>query len=473
MDELTGRRLGAVSVGVALCIAATEVQRYTALWPVGTLDPVTKYTTLIVFLIAAMVGLLAVHRRTGAAYRQVWLLVVLGLISAAGVMARIAITFGSSAASAPLAIVAALGMEAPYVLMVLYAAALMRYGFRGAMRAVAAGIAGAGGIQILVSLFATTPVAYALVFLLAPAACVALLRLGREGEDPAPTARPLPSGDLAGPWVESRALAGIALAMVALTSLVVYVVHSRWVGIQDMAGASLLVQLCAGTGTLLTGNILFFAAPYVRRRSLFSFCFMLILPVAVVALYVTAVVEGTAVAVATVPLNIVYGTLLFFVWVMPCAYRSWLQPFALAVAAFLLKRLGILVASLLFAAVKVIGTVDPTWLTIAVLAALIVLDVAYYLLSHGDPGGAEAAAPGVSDPYAQACEAIADEYGLTPRERETLLLLGRGRTARIIGPALGMSDATVKTHIAHIYRKLGVNSQQALLDVVEERAAQG
>ena len=32
----------------------------------------------------------------------------------------------------------------------------------------------------------------------------------------------------------------------------------------------------------------------------------------------------------------------------------------------------------------------------------------------------------------------------------------------------GMSDATVKTHIAHIYRKLGINSQQSLLDIVEE-----
>ena len=38
---------------------------------------------------------------------------------------------------------------------------------------------------------------------------------------------------------------------------------------------------------------------------------------------------------------------------------------------------------------------------------------------------------------------------------------------------LGMSDATVKTHIAHIYRKLGVNTQQALLDVVEDEVRTG
>lgn len=468
MDELTGKRLGSVGAGVALCIAATEVQRYTALWPVGSLDPVTKYATLIVFLVAMLAVLLVVHQRTGAAYRQPWLLTGLGVLSVLGVAARILTAFGPQPVPAFLAMVGALGMEAPYILMVLYAAALMRFGFRGVMRAVAVGIAGAGGIQILVSLFATTPVAYGLVLLLAPAACVALGQLGREDSEPLAD-KPSTLGDAADSWVDSRVLTGIALAMVILTSLVVYVVHSRWVGIQDMAGASLLVQLCAGTGVLLTGNILFFAAPYVRRRTLFSFCFMLILPVAVVALYVTAIVEGTAVAVATVPLNIVYGTLLFFVWVMPCAYRSGLRSFSLLAAAFLLKRLGILVASLLFAAFKVIGTADPTWLTIAVLAVLIVLDVVYYLLSHGTSGEAPTTASG--DPYAQACESIARAYELTPRERETLLLLGRGRTARIIGPALGMSDATVKTHIAHIYRKLGINSQQSLLDMVEERAA--
>lgn len=469
MDELTGKRLGTVSAGVALCIAATEVQRYAALWPVGALDPVAKYTTLIAFLVAMMAALVIVHKRTGAAHRQAWLLAALGLLSVAGTVTRTAIVFGFWADTTPFTTIATLDMEAPYILMALYASALTRLGFRNTMRATAAGIAGAGGIQILVSLFATTPMAYALTLLLAPSACIALARLNRA--DAAPDIEPSNQSDSTSPWVGSRPLAAIALSMVALTSLVVYVVHSRWVGIQDMAGASLLVQLCAGTGMLLTGNILFFAAPYIRRRTLFSFCFMLALPVAAVALYVTAVAEGVAVAVATVPLNIVYGTLLFFVWVIPCAYRSWLQPFALLVTAFLLKRLGILVASLLFAAFKTIGTADPTWLTIAVLAALIALDVVYYLLSHNNSDGVQGPMAEPSDPYARACEAIATEFALTPRERETLLLLGRGRTARIIGQTLGMSDATAKTHIAHIYRKLGINSQQSLLDIVEERVA--
>ena len=73
------------------------------------------------------------------------------------------------------------------------------------------------------------------------------------------------------------------------------------------------------------------------------------------------------------------------------------------------------------------------------------------------------------DGYMEAIGRIAEQYRLTPREREILVLLGRGRTARYIAGELQMADATVKTHIMHIYRKLGINSQQALLDVVEEQ----
>lgn len=466
MEKLAGKHLGALGGGAALCIAATEVQRYTALWPVGVLDAVVKYTLLIGFLIASIGMLLVVQRRTKAVYQQRWLLVLLGSLSAMGVVSRIVMLFGPAGPTTPLAVVAALGMEAPYLLMILYASMLTRYGLHAAMRATALGIAGAGGIQVLISLFATTPVAYALVLALAPAACVLLFMLGQEE----PTVQTSSPTENDGPWVTSRALTVIALAVVGLTSCVVYVVHSRWVDIQDMAGASLLVQLCAGTGTLLTGNILFFAAPHIRRRTLFSFCFMLILPVAAIALYVTTIVEGTAVAVATVPLNIVYGTLLFFVWVMPCAYRCSSGAFGLSAAAFLLKRLGILIAALICAVFGTLAAMDPAWLTIVVLTALIALDVAYYLLSHATHEEGDRS-PDVADPYARACESIAATYGLTPRERETLLLLGRGRTAKVIAPALGMSDATVKTHIAHIYRKLNVNSQQALLDIVEAHVA--
>lgn len=70
--------------------------------------------------------------------------------------------------------------------------------------------------------------------------------------------------------------------------------------------------------------------------------------------------------------------------------------------------------------------------------------------------------------FQKRCDAVIVEYNLTPREAEVFSLLARGRTADIIADKLFVSPATVKSHIYHIYRKLGINSQQHLMSVVEK-----
>ena len=61
------------------------------------------------------------------------------------------------------------------------------------------------------------------------------------------------------------------------------------------------------------------------------------------------------------------------------------------------------------------------------------------------------------------------ENGLTPRESETLALLARGRNRKFISEELVVSEETIKSHVYSIYRKLGIHSQQELLDLVEVR----
>lgn len=60
-------------------------------------------------------------------------------------------------------------------------------------------------------------------------------------------------------------------------------------------------------------------------------------------------------------------------------------------------------------------------------------------------------------PPPQAADAIVGD--LTERERETLALLADGRSNKEIARELGISDATVKVHIKHLLRKLGVKSR--------------
>lgn len=48
---------------------------------------------------------------------------------------------------------------------------------------------------------------------------------------------------------------------------------------------------------------------------------------------------------------------------------------------------------------------------------------------------------------------------LTPREREVLAELAKGRTSGGIAKAFGISSATVSTHVRHIYLKLDIGSR--------------
>ncbi|MCZ4582574.1 response regulator transcription factor [Rhodococcus sp. IEGM 248] len=61
------------------------------------------------------------------------------------------------------------------------------------------------------------------------------------------------------------------------------------------------------------------------------------------------------------------------------------------------------------------------------------------------------------------------EEALTPREAELLTLLAKGMTNKELGKALFISEATVKTHLAHIYAKLGVDTRAAAVSVALRR----
>lgn len=57
---------------------------------------------------------------------------------------------------------------------------------------------------------------------------------------------------------------------------------------------------------------------------------------------------------------------------------------------------------------------------------------------------------------------------LSPREREVLLLVARGTPNRLIAEELFVSEATVKTHLAHVFNKLGVSDRAAAVATAYE-----
>jgi DNA-binding NarL/FixJ family response regulator len=58
---------------------------------------------------------------------------------------------------------------------------------------------------------------------------------------------------------------------------------------------------------------------------------------------------------------------------------------------------------------------------------------------------------------------------LSQRELEVLRLIARGSTNREAAAQLFISEATVKTHLLHIYAKLGVNDRAAAVAAAFER----
>src|SRR5690606_34615499 len=62
---------------------------------------------------------------------------------------------------------------------------------------------------------------------------------------------------------------------------------------------------------------------------------------------------------------------------------------------------------------------------------------------------------------------------LTGREREIIELIAQGMSNKLIARALDISDGTVKVHVKHLLKKLGLRSRvEAAVWMVNHRSAQ-
>lgn len=72
-------------------------------------------------------------------------------------------------------------------------------------------------------------------------------------------------------------------------------------------------------------------------------------------------------------------------------------------------------------------------------------------------------------PLEARCAALADRFGLSPREAEILVYLARGFSPTYIAKDLVLSVSTVRTHVRNIYRKLGIGKREELIHLVDEQ----
>ena len=121
------------------------------------------------------------------------------------------------------------------------------------------------------------------------------------------------------------------------------------------------------------------------------------------------------------------------------------EALAAGASGFLLKDVT---PAHLAAAVRLVGTGD----------ALLAPSITRRLVERFAGGGARAAGPAIHR----------DLAGLTPRELEVLTLMGRGLSNAELAAALTLSEATVKTHVARIFAKLGLRDRAQAVVVAYE-----
>lgn len=93
-------------------------------------------------------------------------------------------------------------------------------------------------------------------------------------------------------------------------------------------------------------------------------------------------------------------------------------------------------------------------------------DMTTKLVSAFRAGGAPAPASGDASPRAGEIES------LSAREREILACIARGASNKLIARELGIAETTVKIHVQHILRKLGLSSRvQAAVYAAERGVA--
>nr|WP_275436101.1 response regulator transcription factor [Corynebacterium singulare] len=101
-----------------------------------------------------------------------------------------------------------------------------------------------------------------------------------------------------------------------------------------------------------------------------------------------------------------------------------------------------------------------------------------YLLKDAPPAELLAAVRSAAEGDSALSPVVADKLmtrvrtprtSLTPRELEVLKLVAAGSSNREIGVELMLSEATVKSHLVHIYDKLGVRSRTSAVAAAREQ----
>jgi len=475
-----------VSIGLGFCIASTEALRYTSIWYLGSAGSLWTTSIKVFILLCLFTFLLVLTKsRERPLYKSTALLIVIPILQTFAYIWHY-FRFFNIESNVFLHALESTLIESSYFLYIIFVSFFLTLNIKTAVQSLLTGLIVAGTIQICITFVPAVP-AFVLILLFTPLSCIFLQAAIRSKQSDEEWIASLPESERRLFEDEQQDSSGSTrpeesekqttqlwqlYIAIALLSLIVAAIHSQWLRAQDMNITSAMIQICAGVGTILASNLFLTIRQRLEDRDIVDILRIVILPVAIGTLYIASLTTGSLVALSVIPLNIIYVAVLFLSWIAAFIYRSKQMPLFVCVSAFFAKKIGV-VAGL--GVIRDLSQEAGPWVVTVfiavVLLLLVILSTIHFI------GSRKATSVKPSAPIAQgadfevlqsmACTKVGDQYRLTPREKEVLELLVKGRTANYIANTLFISNATAKTHIKHIYQKAGVQSKQALLDLID------
>lgn len=244
--------------------------------------------------------------------------------------------------------------------------------------------------------------------------------------------------------------------------------------IQQAISTSPLSQLCIVLGNALGGFFLLMFGDRVKSKSNLALYFLIMFACIAIAFYLTTYLTGSWVGIYLVLSSFVLQLTLALIWCAPFTSGKRtpiLSRIALGYAIYFLAKT--FSTSFMYAErildISLFGIITSVIL-------LVVLGCSIALIGNIEEplksASNNAEAKEKPTPFKSAITVLAAEYELTPQETNILSYVAQGRNAKSISETLVISLNTTKSHMRNLYAKLGVHSQQEIIDIVNDTVKQ-
>lgn len=265
----------------------------------------------------------------------------------------------------------------------------------------------------------------------------------------------------------------LCLVMLCACSFIARELTDTWMA-HSTADTLMMFELFGGAGTALTAVLAYATARMGHDQRNSGAYLLLAFPLIIAATYLSSTLAGSMSAIYLIPLFAIRKSLLLFSLLCCVRYASGRDRVLCFVTAMLCVEVGNLIQTAcagLLEALPLSTDIAQSVVFTLVLVLMFVLPLVILLPQKGpSPEDNTREQARLNRLREQAISEIAREHGLTKRETEVLGYLDAGRNAEYIAKKLYIAHSTAKSHIAHIYQKTNMNSQQRLMDAIEERA---